>query len=209
MEDINIKYTSLDSHVREKTSHHDGLAEDEPEAFIPQPGDGHIRGAKAGRDQQGMMGTLLILDLHGIVGQGDHADGIKKIPKDMAPLGHLIAPADLGAQQTREAAGHESQLYVTGDLHGDGGRQGIHREKVDAIGDAVGNHHALRIAFNERRRCTAPLIGHQEGRRFMTEVRDGQLAQGTLIPGERDGIVAHARASVRPRDILSGHASPC
>ena len=46
------------------------------------------------------MGTLLILDLNCIVGQGDHTDGIKKIPQDMAPLGHLIAPADLGAQQT-------------------------------------------------------------------------------------------------------------
>jgi hypothetical protein len=56
------------------------------------------------------MGTLLILDLHCIVGQGDHADGSNKIPKDMAPLGHLIAPADLGAQQTIEAAGHERQL---------------------------------------------------------------------------------------------------
>ena len=75
-------------------------------------------------------------------------------------------------------------------------------EKVDAIGDAVFNPHALRIAFNERRRCTAQLIGHKEGRLFMTEVRYGQLAQGTLIPGEMDGIVEHARASVRPRDIL-------
>ena len=42
------------------------------------------------------MGTLLILDLNDIVRQGDQTDGINKIPKDMAPLGHLIAPADPG-----------------------------------------------------------------------------------------------------------------
>ena len=77
---------SLDPHVREKTSHHDGLAKDEAEAFIAQPGDGDIWGAKAGGDQQGMRGTLLKLDLHDIVGQGDQADSNNKIAKIGQPL---------------------------------------------------------------------------------------------------------------------------
>ena len=55
------------------------------------------------------MGALLILDNNFMVGQGDQANGINKITKDMAPLGHRISPADLGPQKALEAAGHEGQ----------------------------------------------------------------------------------------------------
>jgi len=50
------------------------------------------------------MGTLLILDLNDIVGEGDQADGINKIAKIWRPL-RPHSPANLGAQQAIEAAG--------------------------------------------------------------------------------------------------------
>ena len=45
------------------------------------------------------MGALLIPDNNLMVGQGDQAYGINQIAEDMAALGHLISPADLGPQQ--------------------------------------------------------------------------------------------------------------
>jgi hypothetical protein len=81
-------------------------------------------------------------------------------------------------------------------------------EKVDAIGEAVFNHHALRLAFNKRRGSTAHLSGHEEGRLCMAEVSHGPLAQGTLISFELEGVVKHARSSVSTRDVLQSHAAP-
>ena len=41
---------------------------------------------EAGGDQQGIMGTLLILDLNDIVGQGDQADGINEIANNVIAI---------------------------------------------------------------------------------------------------------------------------
>ena len=147
--------------MREKTSHHDSLTEDEPEACIAQPGHRHIGIGKARGNQQRIMRTLLILDNNLMVGQGNQAHSIDKIAEDMAPLGFCITSANLGTQQALEAAGHEGQLQITGDLHGPSGGQSIHMEKVNAIGDTVCKHHALCIAFDERRGGTAYLIGQE------------------------------------------------
>ena len=66
------------------------------------------------------MSALLIPDNNLMVGQGDQAHSIDEIAEDMAAFGLLIAPSDLGPQPAIEAAGHEGQWQITGDLHGHG-----------------------------------------------------------------------------------------
>jgi hypothetical protein len=61
-------------------------------------------------------------------------------------------------------------LEIKVHFHGHGGRQGIHVEKVDAIGDIVLDDHPLGIAFNKLRGGSGQLIGQQKGRRFVAKV---------------------------------------
>src|SRR5215475_567599 len=82
-------------------------------------------------------------------------------------------------------------------------------KKVDAIGDAVFNHHAFGIAFDERRGGTTYLIGQKEGRLFMAQVGDRQLANGTVIVFEMDCFVQNPRSAVRSRDVGQIDSSPC
>ena len=46
------------------------------------------------------------------------------------------------------------------------------------------------------------LVGEEQGRLFVPEIGDDQLPQGTLVPGQPDGFVEHARAAVGPRDVF-------
>src|SRR5262245_11229438 len=82
-------------------------------------------------------------------------------------------------------------------------------KKVAAIGDAVFNHHAFGIAFDERRGGTTYLIGQKEGRLFMAQVGDRQLANGTVIVFEMDCFVQNPRSAVRSRDVVHIDSSPC
>jgi hypothetical protein len=113
------------------------------------------------------VGARLVADDDFVRREGEVAHRINAVPKDMPRLGVGVALADLGPQETIEAAGHERQLQVTRDLQGHGRREGIQMEEVDAIGKAVFDAHPWRVAFDEGGRCTPSLVGEQHGRLFM------------------------------------------
>jgi hypothetical protein len=81
-------------------------------------------------------------------------------------------------------------------------------DKVEASRAAVVAPQALRLAFNERRRRPAPLLGHEAGRLCMAAGRHGPWAEGPRLAWAMARVVEHARASVRPRHVGPGPAAP-
>src|SRR5438445_12351700 len=67
----------------------------------------------------------------------------------MTRTGTLISVFNLEGQKSIEAAGHQRELEITVNLHGHGRGQGIHMEKVNAIGDPIFNDHALCVATHQ------------------------------------------------------------
>jgi hypothetical protein len=119
----------------------------------------------------------------------DEGRGIHEVPEKMTRTGTLISVFNLEGQKSIEAAGHQRELEITVNLHGHGRGQGIHMEKVNAIGDPIFNDHALRVATHQLGGGAAELIGQQEGGFLMTKIRDDDLTKGTLIPAEGDGLI--------------------
>src|SRR2546430_16391020 len=107
----------------------------------------------------------------------------------MTRTGTLISVFNLEGQKSIEAAGHQRELEITVNLHGHGRGQGIHMEKVNAIGDPIFNDHALRVATHQLGGGAAELIGQKEGGVFITNIRDDDPTKGTLIPTRGEWVI--------------------
>src|SRR5207244_10689976 len=99
-----------------------------------------------------------------------------------------ISVFNLEGQKSIEAAGHQRELEITVNLHGHGRGQGIHMEKVNAIGDRIFNDHALRVATHQLGGGAAELIGQQAGGLLMPKKLDDDLTKGTVISAEGVGL---------------------
>src|SRR5208282_5761945 len=84
----------------------------EPQPLAPQPGDDRLCRIETGRDEQGVMGTLLIPHHDVRLGHLHLGRGIHEVLEQMPRLGLFVAPADAAGQQ-------EGQLLMTqvGDRH--------------------------------------------------------------------------------------------
>ena len=78
-------------------------------------------------------------------------------------------------------ASHQRELQVAGNLHGHGRGEGIHVEEINAVGDAVFDDHALRIALDEHFGRFFQLVGEEQGGPLMTQFGDGNLPDGTCV----------------------------
>ena len=94
-------------------------SEVEAQCFAAEPGDRDAAFRKAGGDQKWIVGPLVHPDCD--LGFGDYHLGsrVDKVSEDMARFGRLVAVSHLGAQEPVETAGHESELHIAVDLHGD------------------------------------------------------------------------------------------
>ena len=54
-------------------------------------------------------------------------------------------------------------------------------EEVDPIRDRVLDEHALGVVLNEAGRGALELVGQEEGGLLVTQLCDGDLAQGTAV----------------------------
>jgi len=63
------------------------------------------------------MGSFLVPGRDIQKANRDRRCGIDQVPEDMSGPGPLVAAADLGSEQTVQAAGHQGQLQVQIDLH--------------------------------------------------------------------------------------------
>src|SRR2546429_9843502 len=97
----------------------------------------------------------------------------------MTRTGTLISVFNLEGQKPIEAPGHQRELEITVNLHGHGRRQGIHMEKVNAIGDPIFNDHALSVATHQLGGGAAEMIGKLEDGMIMTMMRAEDRTKGT------------------------------
>jgi hypothetical protein len=86
--------------------------------------------------------------------------------------------------------------------------RGVHVEEIDSILDVVLDEHPPGIAANELSRCLAQVVGQQEGGFFVTQVGDGQLANGAVVIAEDNAIVQNARMLVLACDAVQFDARP-
>src|SRR5271157_5639154 len=93
------------------------LPEYEPQPLAPQPGDDRPCRIETGRDEQGLVGTLLIPHHDVRLGHLHLGGGIHEVLEQMPRLGLFVAPADTAGQQAVQAADHQRQLQVAVDLH--------------------------------------------------------------------------------------------
>ena len=62
-------------------------------------------------------------------------------------------------------------------------------KELDGFGDAIFDEHALGIAGDHSRRGPSQMVGQQDGRLFVTEFSEGELAQGTLVMFQENPLV--------------------
>jgi hypothetical protein len=119
-----------------------------------------------------------LLEAHLNIPLGDHhmGDRIDEVTEDVLGLGGGTAVIDLLAEEAIQAAGHQGQLQIAIDFHGDRRGQRVDVEEIHAISDAVLDEHALRVAADELNRGAAQLVGHHDGRFLVAQVGDGDLA---------------------------------
>src|ERR1019366_6179928 len=113
-------------------------------------------------------------------------------------LSLLIALADFIAEQPIEAAGHQSQLQVTGDFHGNGRGECVHVEEVNAILKAILDDHAACVALDEFAGGAGQLIGEQKSWLIVPEILDHNLANGFLVASQMDSLVEQTRVTIDP-----------
>src|SRR5213593_2898022 len=111
-------------------------------------------------------------------------------------------------EKSVEATGHQRELEIAVYFHGNGGRESIHMEEVNAVGDAVFNDHPLSVASDQLRGGATELVGEQERGVLVAEIGDDQLAKGARVAGERNVLIEDAGRAVFPRDAGQFDAAP-
>src|SRR5271157_1804452 len=185
-----------------------GLPEDELQSLTAQPRDDRVCPIESGRDEQGVMSTLLIAhhdlrlsDLH--LGRGIH-----EVLKQMPRLGVLVALADAIGQQAVQATGHQRQLQVAVDLHRHGRAQRVHVKEVDPIRDAVLDDHPQGVPPEQLGRRLCQLVGQQDRRLLMAQIVGDHLTQGTVVIGQSDPPIEDPRMLVLARDAFQLDPAP-
>ena len=177
-------------------------------AFVVEPGDGLIGFIETGCEQQWVVGALLKPDFDVRIADGDSGGGVDEVAKEMSGTGALITISNTVGKDPVEAAGHQGQLEIAIDLHGDGGGERVHVEEVNAVGDAVFNEHALGVAADHTGRGPAQLVGQQEGGVLMTEIGDGELTDRTFIIIQGDPLIENPGRTVLSGDVFQCDAAP-
>ncbi len=136
------------------------------------------------------------------------ARGAHQLVENGAGLGGGEAFADPQPEQAVQRAGHQGELDVEVDPQRHGGREGVHVEEVDRIGDGVLDHHAAGIAVDQGGDRAVHLVGQQQGGLLVAEVGDGDLADRLGVAAEPDRAVEDARGTVDAADIGKRHLAP-
>jgi hypothetical protein len=119
----------------------------------------------------------------------------------------LVALADATGQQAVQAAGRQRQLQVAVDLHRDGRAQRVHVKEVNPIRDAILDDHPLGVPPEQLSRRLCQLVGQQDRRLLMTQIRGDHLTQGAVVVDQSDPPIedpAGACTSVRGPSTRSG-----
>ena len=184
------------------------LPKDQPEPLAAQPWQDLIRLIETGRQQQRVVGTLLEPHDDFALRDRDFRRGVDEIAEEMPGLRDLVTIADANRQQAIQAAGHERQLQVAIDLHGDRRRESIHVEEIDPVLDVVLDEHPLSVATDEVGSGSAELVGQKQGRFLVPQFGDGQLTERAVVVVQGDPLVQDARSLIRPRGALQFDPSP-
>src|SRR5262245_7295815 len=112
-------------------------AEDQVQVLAAQPRDRQVCFGEVGGQQQGVMGPLLEANLDVVLADGHDGGRVDEVAEQVPRLGRLVAVADAAGQQAIQAAGHEGQLQVAGDLQRHRTGQSVHVKEVDAVLDVV------------------------------------------------------------------------
>ena len=158
-------------------------AEDEVEFFIIEPWDGRVLLWDGRCDEVGVVRAFLEVYVDVLCVDGYASRGIDEVIEECPRVDAFVALCDVARHEAIEAAGHEGELEVAVDLHGDGGGECIHVEEIDAVGDLVFDDHTLGVTCNERGCGEFEMVGDQECRIFVSEIGNGELAQGAGVAG--------------------------
>src|SRR5208282_279249 len=102
------------------------LTEDQPQLLATQPGHDDVRFVETSRSQQRIVRASLESHLDSPLVDRDRRGSVDEVAEQMAGLRDLVAVANLRAQESVQAAGHQRQLQVAVDLHRHGRAQGVH-----------------------------------------------------------------------------------
>ena len=178
------------------------------EGAVIEPGDGFPGCGVVSSQQQRVVGPSPEADDDLGGSDVDAGAGVYELAENRAGLGDLEAVADALGEQTVEGAGHHGELDVEIDLHGHGGRQRVHVEEVDGVGDGVFDDHAARVAVDQPGGRLAHLVGEQQGRLLVAEIGDGDLADVAGVVLEAHLAFEDAWRAIDAADVGEGDLAP-
>ena len=184
------------------------LPEDQPQPLAAQPWHHFIRLIEPGRQQQRVVGTLLEPHDDFALGDRDFRRGVDEIAEEMPGLRDLVTIPDANRQQAIQAAGHERQLQIAVDLHGNRRRESIHVEEIDPVLDVILDEHPLSVPTDEVGSGSAELVGQEQGRFLVPQLGDSQLTERAVVVVQGDPLIQDARGLVCPRAALQFDPSP-
>ena len=154
------------------------------------------------------MGATTERDLNAILANRHRGAGLHQLAEQSGRFGAVKAVVEPMRQAAVQAAGHQGQLQVQIDAQRHRGRERIHVEEVDRIGDGVFDQHAPGIAVDEGGGRRVELVGEQQGGFVVAQVADRDLADRLGVILDADGLVHDARRAVAATDIAEPDALP-
>lgn len=105
------------------------------------------------------MSAFLKANANCLFGESHGGRGVDEVAENVSRLGRCIAVGDFLAQEPIKAAGHEGKLQIAVHLDGDGGRQGVDVEEINAVCYPIFDEHTLGVALHQLSRRAPQLIG--------------------------------------------------
>ncbi len=178
------------------------------EGAVVEPGDGFSGCGVVSSQQQRVVGPSPEADDDLGRGDVDAGAGVHELAENGTGLGDLKAIADALGEQAVEGASHQGELDIEIDLHGHCGRQRVHVEEVDGVGNGVFDDHAARVAVDQPGGRFVHLVGEQQGRLFVAEIGDGDLADVVGVVLETDLAFEDPRRAIDAADVGEGDLAP-
>ena len=121
-------------------------------SFAAKPGHRGRLVREPRRDQEyGLCSACPRSRLPPVPGRSTVAETSSRLRKIVLAGGLLVLPANPIGQQSVQGAGHEGDLQVEVDLHAHHRRRASRWKRLDRLGDAVLDQHALGVAGHQRR----------------------------------------------------------
>ena len=158
-----------------------GLRELDDELLSSEPRHRSWRVRQSRRDKVRIVSAFVECDEHSTFFDSHGRRDIQEISEDSLCLSPAVFATNALGHKPVERTRHEGDLQVEVDLKADHGREGVQMKELDGFGDSILDQHSLSVPRDEGLAANFEVVGEQNGRLFVTEINDADLAQFAAI----------------------------